>query len=186
MSATSNGASPPGRGGAFDRAAEEKKEKEKKEEEGGVVKHVVVLMLENRSFDNALGYLDSHHPFHGLSGGSGSHLSPAEAEEAQRKTGQDGRRGGPTPDDLVDMNRDYFNTCSSTTGEERVWPEPRAQFFTPVDPPHSHAEIMEQMYGEGRVPSFDRVSGSSPPKVQFSYLIELIYPKTDKFEFKFS
>lgn len=35
-------------------------------EDEAMARHVVVLMLENRSFDNALGYLDAHHPFDGL------------------------------------------------------------------------------------------------------------------------
>jgi phospholipase C len=132
------------------------------------VKHVVVLMLENRSFDNALGYLDSHHPFDGLHPTpSSSHGDDALAQERESKNAEDGRTSEAKEE--LKMNRAYSNTTSGPAGgSETVWPEPKAQFYTPVDPPHSHKEIMEQMFGEGRVPpSFhpqDRAS-STPPKV---------------------
>jgi phospholipase C len=142
------------------------------------VKHVVVLMLENRSFDNALGYLDSHHPFDGLHPtSSSSHATTLRtgdvdlAQERESKAAEDGRSSSGTSEakEELKMNRAYFNTTSGPAGGvETVWPEPKAQFYTPVDPPHSHKEIMEQMFGEGRVPpSFhpqDRAS-STPPKV---------------------
>lgn len=149
------------------------------------VKHVVVLMLENRSFDNALGYLDSHHPFNGLhptTSSSSSHATPTQtgdddlAQERESKNAEDGRSTSEAKEELK-MNRAYFNTTSGPAGVETVWPEPKAQFYTPVDPPHSHKEIMEQMFGEGRVPpSFhpqDRAS-STPPKVHLLLLSILI------------
>jgi phospholipase C len=146
------------------------------------VKHVVVLMLENRSFDNALGYLDSHHPFDGLhpTPSSSSQATTTQttdlAQERESKAAEDGRSSsGSEAKEEVKMNRAYFNTTSG--GDEAVWPEPKAQFYTPVDPPHSHKEIMEQMFGEGRVPSFPQDASSTPPKVhnRVTYYLLFIY-----------
>lgn len=81
-----------------------------------------------------------------------------DASESAQKASEDGRKRNeeakeeipPATRPELRPNPAYFNTHAGG----RVLPEPKAQFFTPVDPPHSHKEIMEQIFGEGQVPSF--------------------------------
>ena len=77
------------------------------------IEHVVVLMLENRSFDHMLGLLD--HP----------------APEFPRIS--------------VDTD-DYSNPADPTDAHSaRVRASADADFELPVEPPHSHASVMEQL-----------------------------------------
>ena len=89
------------------------------------IEHVVVLMLENRSFDHMLGLLDH-----------------------------------PSPDfPRIDVEADEFANPADPTRPHsaRVPPAPTPSFVLPVEPPHSHASVMEQLdvrFGRPRMDGF--------------------------------
>ena len=89
------------------------------------IEHVVVLMLENRSFDHMLGLLDH-----------------------------------PSPDfPRIDVEADDFSNPADPTDAHstRVRASADAGFELPVEPPHSHASVMEQLdvrFGRPRMDGF--------------------------------